>query len=283
MSFRAFVTSFAVSALVAVMAPSCGPTTCTPTSCPLGCCDRSGLCQPGNSTFACGARGNTCEACSTSQSCSSNACSSSFGFGAGAAGAGIASTGGGSTSSVGGGAAGGGMASSAGGTASTGGGSPSTGGGTAACSTSWILGQTAVRGSENFGTCNRLSFPTNCSGGYWIEFKDQSGTTTSCSCAIECSQIGKTVGQACDTNGVVICSRISNGGASSGNICVRPSWNLCGSTGTGSGGGSPTGGGPAAGGPAAGGSATCKATGVACARDAECCSTSCDTFNETCD
>jgi hypothetical protein len=74
-----------------------------------------------------------------------------------------------------------------------------------------------------------------------------------------------------------MCSRVSNGGASNGNFCVRPSWNLCGSS------GGSTGGGAAGGGAAGGGSPSCSARGVACSAGGECCSSSCDAIDETCD
>ena len=48
--------------LFTLFAFSCGDTACTPDSCS-GCCDESGLCQPGNEAAACGAGADACVSC----------------------------------------------------------------------------------------------------------------------------------------------------------------------------------------------------------------------------
>ncbi len=72
--FVAF-TLFAASFLV-LLAPGCGrssleiesldasqPGTCGPSTCPNGCCDRTGTCRTGGDTQACGSRGQQCSDC----------------------------------------------------------------------------------------------------------------------------------------------------------------------------------------------------------------------------
>lgn len=49
----------------------CEGPVCNPQSCPNGCCDASGVCQPGNSSRQCGSGGITCFACGPNQTCSS--------------------------------------------------------------------------------------------------------------------------------------------------------------------------------------------------------------------
>jgi len=88
---------------------SCGPAKC---SCPSGCCDAKGACQPGTSTTACGKGGATCGTCTTGQNCSLQVCttpSTGGGTGGGSAGGGTGggSAGGGTGGSTGGGTGGG--------------------------------------------------------------------------------------------------------------------------------------------------------------------------------
>ncbi len=103
-------------------APRCNSTTCS-----TGCCDLSGICQSGNSTGACGSRGNTCTACGLGASCSFGTCLGSTGAGSSGTGGGTSGTGGG-TSGTGGGTSGG-STGTGGGSTGTGGGISGTGGG----------------------------------------------------------------------------------------------------------------------------------------------------------
>ncbi|MBL8924361.1 MAG: hypothetical protein JNJ54_36265, partial [Myxococcaceae bacterium] len=110
----------AAAALVSgVVAQGCGsPARCSPASCATGCCDATGICQSGNSTTACGARGNTCQPCGLGLSCIGGTCMS-LGTGAGTSGTGGGfSTGGGSAA---GGSAGGDAGGSAAGGSAAGG------------------------------------------------------------------------------------------------------------------------------------------------------------------
>ncbi len=68
--------------------------------------------------------------------------------------------------------------------------------------------------------------PKNCPDGYWITFNDD-GT---CLCMLSCAVIGKTVGQACTTDGAYVCKAIkaTNASANGGNFCVTNKWSLCG-------------------------------------------------------
>jgi hypothetical protein len=53
-----------------------GQCVCDATSCPNGCCDASGVCQPGNTNAVCGTGGVTCFACSPAgNNCESGECS----------------------------------------------------------------------------------------------------------------------------------------------------------------------------------------------------------------
>lgn len=47
-----------------------GKCLCTPQTCPNGCCDSNGVCQPGNTEQACGDGGVTCTQCGSNQHCS---------------------------------------------------------------------------------------------------------------------------------------------------------------------------------------------------------------------
>ncbi len=51
-----------------------GQCVCTPQSCPNGCCDDNGLCQPGNTRLDCGTGGQTCARCGAGQSCQNGVC-----------------------------------------------------------------------------------------------------------------------------------------------------------------------------------------------------------------
>lgn len=56
---------------------SCSPATpavCDVTSCPAGCCDASGACQPGTADEACGTGAAACAACATGTTCAGQAC-----------------------------------------------------------------------------------------------------------------------------------------------------------------------------------------------------------------
>ena len=60
-----------------LVSASCGPVepkTCTPASCPTGCCDADGECQPGNTQQVCGTNGNQCQACDFTRSCQLGFC-----------------------------------------------------------------------------------------------------------------------------------------------------------------------------------------------------------------
>ncbi|MBL8938097.1 MAG: VCBS repeat-containing protein [Archangium sp.] len=98
---------FAVGLSVVACTPPVRP--CSSATCSTGCCDANGQCQSGNSVTACGAQGNECRTCSTTQTCNSGQCTmpnNMGGGGAGTAGGGSA-VGGGQAGSMGGGAAGG--------------------------------------------------------------------------------------------------------------------------------------------------------------------------------
>lgn len=101
--FRWFVGAFCVGFLFA-LAPACGgaPPKCGVATCS-GCCDSNGTCQPGFHLSACGANGNSCIMCTTTQLCSAGFCT-----GAGGGGGGTGGTGGGGGGAGGGGGTGGG-------------------------------------------------------------------------------------------------------------------------------------------------------------------------------
>ncbi|MBL8936189.1 MAG: hypothetical protein JNM69_16660 [Archangium sp.] len=160
-----------------VTVSSCGtaPARCSATTCSTGCCDLSGVCQPGSSSGACGARGNTCTACGLGASCSFGTCLGSSGAGSSGTGGGFSGTGGG-TSGTGGGTSGtgGGTSGTGGGTSGTGGGTSGTGGGAAATcdlgtaptcpvGTACVLnGAGSLAGTCLPGQCDTLT--QNCSG-----------------------------------------------------------------------------------------------------------------------
>ncbi len=123
---------------------SCGTTpTCSPATCPSGCCNAAEQCEAGNDQFSCGAAGQKCTACVGSQLCLNHFCSpfpsggstggggSGFGGGTFGSGGGSQGTGGGYFGTGGGSqGTGGGSFGTGGGTQGTGGGSFGTGGGT---------------------------------------------------------------------------------------------------------------------------------------------------------
>ncbi|MBL8913291.1 MAG: hypothetical protein JNM17_21520, partial [Archangium sp.] len=86
-----------------------GPTTCEPRSCPFGCCDSAGVCQPGSSDAQCGSQATACTACSAGLTCQIGRCMGLFGDGGtgGGASGGGGATGGGSGGGTGGGSGGG--------------------------------------------------------------------------------------------------------------------------------------------------------------------------------
>lgn len=102
-----------VVGFLSALLPSCGGTTCSPASCPLGCCDALGRCQTATSQ-TCGVRGSVCTTCQLTESCFGGTC---MGSGLGPAGGGTAFGGG---SSFGGGNTFGGGTVTGGGTASSG-------------------------------------------------------------------------------------------------------------------------------------------------------------------
>jgi hypothetical protein len=51
-----------------------GPPACTPQTCRNGCCDATGICQPGNHPQACGTGGALCASCQAGQLCFQGAC-----------------------------------------------------------------------------------------------------------------------------------------------------------------------------------------------------------------
>ncbi len=105
--------------LVLVLCACSSKSTCDATSCAAGCCDSSGICQPGTAADACGKAGSgTCGVCTATQACVANACAA------------VATDGGtGGGSAAGGGSAVGGGTAAGGGTGSVGGGTGSVGGG----------------------------------------------------------------------------------------------------------------------------------------------------------
>lgn len=107
MRFLPLVLSLAVSPLFfgCDSAVRCGPLNCN------GCCDASGVCQPGSAKAACGKAGLTCSACLTSQACAVGSCAASGTGGGTASGGGSGGSsggGGGAMGSGGGGSLGGG-------------------------------------------------------------------------------------------------------------------------------------------------------------------------------
>jgi hypothetical protein len=51
-----------------------GACVCTAASCPSGCCDADGFCQPGTALGACGPAGGTCQVCPGTAACTGGAC-----------------------------------------------------------------------------------------------------------------------------------------------------------------------------------------------------------------
>lgn len=87
----ALLSGFVVGLLFAFF-PSCTPLPCSST-CLAGCCDSSGVCQPGALSTACGKGGQACAACGATQSCQANTCVEGNG-GGGDGGSGDGGTGG---------------------------------------------------------------------------------------------------------------------------------------------------------------------------------------------
>jgi hypothetical protein len=52
----------------------CQTSTCNPQTCPQGCCDANGACQPGNGTNACGQGGQICQFCPPNSTCQFGFC-----------------------------------------------------------------------------------------------------------------------------------------------------------------------------------------------------------------
>lgn len=75
------------------------PVTCGPQTCPGGCCDSNGECQPGTSIASCGSSGEDCRVCFVGQTCREGACALAMtgGGSAGGLSSGGGSTGGGSS------------------------------------------------------------------------------------------------------------------------------------------------------------------------------------------
>ena len=89
---------FMLAALACETPPSpCGPALCS------GCCDDTGVCEPGTTPAACGEAGGTCATCSANETCLVGAC--------------VAASSGGGAAEGGGSAAGGGAGATGGGTA----------------------------------------------------------------------------------------------------------------------------------------------------------------------
>ncbi|MFZ5441482.1 MAG: hypothetical protein ACOZQL_15860 [Myxococcota bacterium] len=217
--------------LVMAIAPSCGGSKCTPSSCPTGCCDDKGQCQDGRSNGACGQLGNTCTACLLGQSCNLGTCmlGSNIGGGSGNTGGGGGTTGGGGGSTGGGGGmtgGGGGMTGGGGGTTGGGGGTTGGGGGTT--------------GGGGGGTCDGCYFNGSCI------IKANSGNDTLC-------------GQ-----GGVQCATCSGGAHCVNYTC---SGGTGGGGGTTGGGGGTTGGG---GGATGGGGGTTVTVGSPCTTTSQC-------------
>ncbi|MDX2010923.1 MAG: hypothetical protein SFW67_12060 [Myxococcaceae bacterium] len=68
------------------IAPSCGPATCSATSCAMGCCDSMGRCQAGTMQSACGKEGMACAACAPGQACTLQICGGPMAAGGGSGG-----------------------------------------------------------------------------------------------------------------------------------------------------------------------------------------------------
>lgn len=221
----------------AAVGVSCGPANkCTTSTCPFGCCDSAGTCQPGSSSSLCGSQGQACQACGFGQLCQLNQCLAG----------GSAGTGGGS--------------SNAGGGTGTGGGASNTGGGTGGGSgsdfcarlvgatTQWHAGRTVCE-SPTAGTVtldpNALSKCT-ASVGACTSASDQATLNQWVSCiggAPRCTAGNETAA----VQGFNDCLSPLLGGLST--TCI----NALSSSSTGGGGGTNTGGGTGGGGPPAGG------------------------------
>jgi hypothetical protein len=61
-------------ALVAVGLTGCPDAPCSPSSCPLGCCDANGECQTGTLRVACGSKGGSCTRCEGTKVCTNQVC-----------------------------------------------------------------------------------------------------------------------------------------------------------------------------------------------------------------
>lgn len=119
----ALVTAFTAVAF-GLFAASCGTaTTCSPQSCPTGCCSEAGECLSGGENSACGSGGNACINCAaTALTCGNKVCiATGTGGGSGMGGGGGSTTGGGGGSAMGGG---GGSATGGGGGTTTDAGCP---------------------------------------------------------------------------------------------------------------------------------------------------------------
>lgn len=76
-----------LAAIIVAGAPACGARTCSPQSCPTGCCDDTGVCVAGGENAACGNAGNTCVNCAAStRVCGDGTCVALGGTGGGGGG-----------------------------------------------------------------------------------------------------------------------------------------------------------------------------------------------------
>ncbi|MFT3713682.1 MAG: scavenger receptor cysteine-rich domain-containing protein [Archangium sp.] len=161
-----------------------GPTTCEPRTCPFGCCDSAGVCQPGSSDMQCGSQAKACTACSAGLTCQIGRC-----MGASADGGTGGGTGGGGGSTGGGGGA-------------TGGGGVSGGGG-------------GATGGGGGGTCDTSSCSTCCRGGVCVSATSNTACGTGGNVCTDCTTRGGVCAQA--TNSCVA----ADGGTTVGNSLVR--------------------------------------------------------------
>ncbi|MDP3232985.1 MAG: hypothetical protein Q8N26_09420 [Myxococcales bacterium] len=201
---------FFVASVVFVLSSACGGVMppCDSRSC-AGCCDVSGLCQPGSVDSACGQGGLQCRACGAGASCVTQQCLTPSGSGGGTAGgvAGGGSAGG--MSAAGGAATGGGMA---GGSATGGGmaGGSATGGGMAggSATSGGAAGGAAGGGSGGGMACTMPGVACSSATQCCATNSDCGITTTSPNTRICCGKQGSScsLGSCCAPS---ICRTIS--------------------------------------------------------------------------
>ncbi|MDP1823487.1 MAG: hypothetical protein Q8L48_09600 [Archangium sp.] len=180
-------------ALLSLFLLHCGPPqeSCDEISCPFGCCDASGQCQPGTAQNACGMGGLACDVCvAGQQSCQLQDCMAAGG-GNGMTGGGGGATGGGTGGGTTGGGTGGGTTGGGTGGGTTGGGTGGgttgggIGGGTGGGTTGGGTGGGTTGGGTGGGTTGG---GTGGGGGSSCACDTTTQCTGSCSCDPDCSR-----------------------------------------------------------------------------------------------